>query len=77
MLQIQLEAVAKMVSRRAGELSQERGYKTVRKKDIKDAYEEFLKPQSVLMEASDDLGKWQDKMVKHAENTPLYLPEDE
>lgn len=72
LLRKQLKGVTEIIWARATELAQEDGMSTVKKNHVSDAYDEFVKPQSALMDAADDLEEWSEKMVKHAEETPLY-----
>jgi len=72
LLRAQLKRVAELIWARAIELAEEEGMKTVKKRHVDDAYDEFLKPQSVLKDAADELEEWSETLTEHAEETPLY-----
>lgn len=73
LLRTQLKGVSEMIWARATELAEEEnGMSTVKKRHVSDAYDEFVKPQSILMDAADDLEEWSEDLKEQAEETPLY-----
>lgn len=73
----QLVGVAQSVWMRASEIAENQGYKTVQEEHVKLAYDEFVQPQAVLMDAADLIDCAHDQVVEQAERTPLYRDYDE
>lgn len=73
----QLLGVAQCVWKRAGELAEEQDYKTIQEQHVKTAYDEFVQPQAVLMDAADKIDSAHDQVIEQAERTPLYRQYDD
>jgi histone H3/H4 len=71
-LEAQMLFMAEILWREASHRSNERGYKTVQKQDLKETYDQLFAPQTLLMQASSKLENLSDDIEIMAHESPMY-----